>query len=62
MFFGAVGVTVMVLARRIQSDFGKECHSKTGMAYQIDRIYSEGGEIMCSDKCPCALKDYNKYK
>jgi len=33
MFFGAVGVTVVILAGRISSDFGKECHSKTGMAY-----------------------------
>ena len=49
MLFGTFALTVMVLSGRITDDFAKECHSKTGMAYQIDSLYKSGGELMCTD-------------
>lgn len=53
--FATVGLSFYILHNNIQSDFAKECGSKTGIAYTIDQIYEQGADILCSDKCPCNI-------
>ena len=48
LIFGAVGVSVVILSNNVTADFDKECIAKTGIAYSIDQIYSEGSNIMCT--------------
>ncbi len=35
-------------------EINRDCSLKTGLAYQIDQIYSHGAELMCSNNCKCA--------
>ena len=61
--FAAVGLSFYVLHNNIQSDFAKECNSKTGIAYTIDQIYEQGTGILCSEQCPCNIGHNNaEYK
>jgi len=29
------------------------CALKSGMVYELDQIYTRGGEVLCSEACPC---------
>ena len=53
--FGALGISMVILSNNVTADFDKECIANTGIAYSIDTIYSEGSNVMCTKKCPCAI-------
>ena len=46
---------MVILSNNVTADFDKECIANTGIAYSIDTIYSEGSNVMCTKKCPCAI-------
>ena len=53
MIFIAAISAYLILYTRVADDLGKECLTKTGMAHQIDSIYSQGQKILCTEDCPC---------
>lgn len=37
----------------MKDELNKSCGDRTGILYEIDRIYKGGDEILCSSSCPC---------
>ena len=59
LVFVAVACCYAALSNRIVGDFAKECGTRSGIAFQVDKIYEEGTSsisMLCSDACPCAVE------
>jgi len=55
--FVSVGMSIIILQARVISDFSKECATSTGKAHQIDNMYKQGSQLLCTDLCPCSISD-----
>ena len=61
LLFAAICASFITIVGNLSSDFAKECSSKTGIAHQIDQIYLQGRNVLCSSDCPCSISDVTPY-
>ena len=40
----------------MKDEMRKDCESKTGLSYSLDKLYLSGQQTLCSQACPCNAK------
>ena len=61
LVLSALGISFFILESNMAADFAKDCASKTGIAHQIDLLYMQGRDVLCSQNCPCAVSDKSPF-
>ena len=53
LIFTALGITIFIEKAQLTKQLAHGCALNSGIIYEIDQMYVRGGEILCSEVCPC---------
>ena len=49
----SLGVTIFVEKSLLMDQLNEGCKLKSGVIYELDTIFTQGQDMLCTDKCPC---------
>ncbi len=53
LIFIALSIGLLILKSTWSDELTKNCNFKAGLSYQIDLVYKQGAQLLCSPACRC---------
>lgn len=53
LIFTACGISILIVRHTVADQFQTGCSTKAGLVWELDQIYNNGNEILCTAACPC---------
>ena len=53
LIFIALSIGLLILKSTWSSELTKNCTLKAGLSYQIDMVYKQGAQMLCTPACKC---------
>jgi len=50
-----MGVSIIIVKQTLTDQLNTGCQLKSGIIYELDMMYEQGSNILCTEKCPCKV-------